>query len=147
MRKPLLTCTILLTLLLTIGFFPANSNNQSLTDLTIIKDKNKPIVDKTRGETFIVEIEFENTGKGNGEWKVNIALEGEKWMWTGTTQTLSLSPSSSNTLSWTGTVPTTAPLNSFARLVAYYGDSFQALDTWIHVVSNAKLSITSDSLR
>lgn len=147
MRKPLLKCTILLTLVLIIGFFPAISNNQSLADLTIIKDKNKSMVDKNQGETFTVEIAFENTGKDNGEWTVNIAFEGEKWMWTGTHQTLSLSPSNSNTLSWTGTVPTTAPLNSFARLVAYYGESFQALDTWIHVVSNAKLSITSDSLR
>jgi hypothetical protein len=143
MRKPLLTCTILLTLVLVIGFLPAISNNQSLADHILIKGKNKSIVDKTQSETFTVEVAFENTGKEAGEWAVNIAFEGEEWTWTGTPQMLSLPSSSSKTLTWTGTVPETAPLNSFARLVVYYGDSFQALNIWVHVISNARLTITA----
>jgi len=144
-KQLLLTSTILLALVLVVGFSPAISNNQSLANLTC--DGDKGIVDKTQGATFTVEIAFKNTGKAEGEWTVNIAFEGEKWTWTGTLQSIKLSPSNSKTLSWNGTVPETAPIDSVARLVVYYDSSFKALEWWIHVVPNAQLTITSSIVK
>ncbi len=147
MRNVVVACVVLFTLIFVVGFFPAMSTNQPVQNLTIVKDKNKRVIDKIQGETFSVEVEFTNTGKSGGEWTVNVALEGEQWTWAGIPQILSLAPSNNGTLTWTGNVPTTAPLNSFARLVVYYGDSFEARDLWIHVISTAKLDITASSLR
>jgi len=43
-------------------------------------------------------------------------------------------------------VPCDAPVDSLARLIVYYNDSFTPLNWWIHVVSNAELTITSSSV-
>ena len=104
------------------------------------------VVDKTPYAALTVKITFNNTGTSNGSWSVNIAFEGNSWSWNGTPQTLTLTPGSTKTLVWNGTVPGTAPINSIARLVVYYDDSFKPLDWWIHVVSSAKLAITSSTV-
>jgi hypothetical protein len=93
-----------------------------------------------------VKITFKNTGKTEGTWSVNIAFEGEKWTWNGTSQTLTLKPCKTKTLTWNGSVPSDAPIDSVARLIVYYDNSFVPLDWWIHVVPGAELTITSSTL-
>jgi len=104
------------------------------------------VVDKAPCEGFIVKIVFKNTGKTNGTWSVNIAFEGEKWTWSGTPQTLTLKPCHTKTLTWNGTVPCDAPIDSITRLIVYYNNSFVKLDWWIHVVPKAELTITSSTV-
>ena len=104
------------------------------------------VVDKAQGDAFTVKITFKNTGRTAGNWTVNIAFEGESWSRVGTPQNLTLNPGSTKTLTWTGTVPVNATIDSVARLVVYYNDSFKALDWWIHVVPGAELSIQSSSV-
>jgi hypothetical protein len=145
LKKLILASTILIMLFMVIEFSPAISNNQSLADLTC--DSSTGVVDKTQGAAFTVQITFKNTGKTGGEWTINIAFEGDKWTWTGTPQDLQLSPSSNKTPTWSGTVPENAPIDSIARLVVYYDNSFKALDWWIHVVPNAQLTITSSIVK
>lgn len=104
------------------------------------------VVDKTPCEAFTVQITFKNTGQSDGTWSVNIAFEGETWSWSGTPQTLTLKPYKTKTLTWNGTVPCDAPINSIARLIVYYNDSFTPLDWWIHVISSAELTVTSSQV-
>ncbi|MDH7563277.1 MAG: hypothetical protein QHH24_00115 [Candidatus Bathyarchaeota archaeon] len=105
------------------------------------------VVDKSPSEAFTVEIGFKNVGKTEGTWRINIAFEGEKWTWTGTPQNLTLKSYKSKILRWNGTVPAEAPIDSVARLIVYYDDSFTALKWWIHVVPKAELAITSSTVR
>ncbi|MGQ9506801.1 MAG: hypothetical protein ACUVTB_02940 [Candidatus Bathycorpusculaceae bacterium] len=105
------------------------------------------VVDKTPCETFNVKIAFKNTGKCEGTWSVNIAFEGYTWTWSGTPQTLTLNPSKTKTLTWNGIVPCDAQINSIARLIVYYNDSFAALNWWIHIVQGAELTITSSTVK
>jgi len=105
------------------------------------------VIDKTPCEAFNVEVTFKNTGRTAGTWSVNIAFEGEKWTWTGTVQLLTLKSGSTKALGWNGTVPCDAPVDSVARLVVYYNDSFKPLDWWIHVVPSAELAIKSSIVK
>lgn len=105
------------------------------------------VVDKPPGGAFNVEIGFKNIGKTEATWSVNIAFEGEKWSWTGNPQTLTLASCNTKTLVWNGSVSTDAPIDSMARLIVYYGDSFTAQDWWIHVVPSAQLTITTSIVK
>lgn len=105
------------------------------------------VVDKTPSCAFTVEIVFKNTGATEDTWSVNVAFEGEKWSWSGTAQNLTLKPDKSKTLAWNGSVPTDAPIDSTARLVIYYDDSYMPLDWWIHVIPKSELSITSNTVK
>ncbi|MEM3577123.1 MAG: hypothetical protein QXX51_01530 [Candidatus Bathyarchaeia archaeon] len=105
------------------------------------------VIDKTPCEAFTVQITFKNTGKCEGAWSVNIAFEGETWSWSGAPQTLTLKPHKTKTLTWNGSVPCDAPINSIARLIVYYNDSFTPLNWWIYVVSGAELTVTSSQVR
>lgn len=105
------------------------------------------VVDKAPGEAFIVQIVFKNTGSTVGNWSVNVVFEGEKWTWKGTLQNLTLNASKSKTLTWNGSVPQDAPLDTVARLVVYYDNSFIALNWWIHVIPAAELTVTSSTVK
>ncbi len=105
------------------------------------------VVDKMPSQAFYVEVAFKNTGTTEGSWFVNVAFEGEKWVWSGALQSLALKSGKTKTLSWNGSVPAEAPIDSVARLIVYYNDSFIALNWWIHVVSGAELAITSSTVR
>jgi len=105
------------------------------------------VVDKVSEEVFVVEVRFKNTGSVEGSWRVNVAFEGEKWGWTGIARNLTLKPGQAKTLAWNGTVPADAPVDSMARLVVYYDDSWQTLNWWIHVVQDAELAIASSTVR
>ncbi len=100
-------------------------------------------VDKAAGDAFTVKIAFKNTGKTEGTWSINIAFEDSSWSQVGTPQNLTLAPGETETLVWEGVVPANATVDSVARLVVYYNDSFKALNWWIHVVPGAELSIKS----
>jgi uncharacterized surface anchored protein len=104
------------------------------------------VVDKAAGDEFTVKITFKNIGSTEGNWSVNIAFEDEVWSQTGTTQNLVLNPGETETLIWIGVVPDNATVDSIARLVVYYNDSFKALNWWIHVIPGAELSIRSSSV-
>jgi len=104
-------------------------------------------VDKVPGDAFTVEIVFKNTGSTVGNWSVNVAFEGEKWTWKDAPQNLTLKASQTKALTWNGKVPEDAPIDSVARLVVYYDDSFIALNWWIHVVPAAELAIASSSVK
>ena len=131
------------TLIIMVGFLVWGSDGQSLTCFAC---GGGGVVDKTPCESFTVKISFKNTGKTEGSWSVNIAFEGEKWTWTGTSQTLTLKPCKTKTLTWNGTVPSDAPIESVARLIVYYDNSFVPLDWWIHVIPGAELTITSSTV-
>lgn len=104
------------------------------------------VVDKAAGDAFTVKITFNNTGKTEGTWSVNIAFEGSFWSQAGTSQNLTLQPEETETLIWNGLVPDNAKLDSMARLVVYYDDSFETLDWWIHVISGPELKIESSTV-
>ena len=104
------------------------------------------VVNKAAGDEFTVKITFKNTGSAKGNWSVNIAFEDEVWSQTGIAQNLVLNPGETETLTWTGVVPANATVDSVARLVVYYNDSFKALNWWIHVVPGAELFIKSSSV-
>lgn len=129
-------------LIITVGFSDLGSKNQSLVCFAC----EKGVVDKAPCETFTVKITFKNTGQTDGSWSIDVAFEGEKWTWSGTPQTLTLKPHKAKTLTWSGSVPCASPIDSVARLIVYYNDSFVALDWWIHVISCAELTITSSTV-
>ena len=104
------------------------------------------VVNKAAGDEFTVKITFKNTGSAKGNWSVNIAFEDEVWSQTGIAQNLVLNPGETETLTWTGAVPANATVDSVARLVVYYNDSFKTLNWWIHVVPGAELFIKSSSV-
>jgi hypothetical protein len=131
------------TLVIIVGFLASGSSSQSLTCFAC---ENGGVVDKTQSEAFTVKIAFKNTGTTEGTWSVNIAFEGEKWTWTGTQHSLTLRSGRTKTLTWNGTVPSDAAIDSVARLIVYYNDSFVPLDWWIHVVPGAELTITSSTV-
>ncbi|MEM3377679.1 MAG: hypothetical protein QXV09_01110 [Candidatus Bathyarchaeia archaeon] len=114
--------------------------------LTLANTYGDTVVNKIPGAPYKVSITFKNTGATEGIWVVNIALEGDIWSQAGTPKTLRLRAGESATLTWNGTVPANAPVDSVARLVVYYDDSFKALNWWIRIVSAAQLAIQSSSL-
>lgn len=124
--------------------------NLSVTDisnsLTFANNQEDGVVDKAPGEAFTVKITFENTGESDGTWSVNIAFEDDSWSQVGTAQNLALKSGKKGTLTWDGTVPANATINSMARLVVYYEDSFKALNWWIRVVPGAELCIKSSTV-
>jgi hypothetical protein len=134
---------LLLTLLLAIAAFPSTASAQPNLLCTT---EGTGVVDKQPSAAFTVTIGFKNTGTTAGNWSVNITFEGDSWSWTGTAQVLTLAAGASKTLTWTGNVPSNAPIDSFARLVVYYGGSFTALNWWIHVAPNAQVCIVSSSV-
>lgn len=141
-KKFALSSLALATLIVMAGFSAVGSDNQPLACLAC----NGGVVDKTSCEGFIVKITFKNTGKTEGTWSVNIAFEDEAWTWSGTPKTLALKPCHKETLTWNGNVPEDAPIDSMARLIVYYDDSFEPLDWWIHVIDGAELTITSSTV-
>ncbi|MEJ5328426.1 MAG: hypothetical protein WHU54_09315 [Candidatus Bathyarchaeia archaeon] len=114
--------------------------------LTLANIYGDAVVNKIPGEPFKVSITFKNIGATEGSWMVNIALEGDLWSQAGIPKELHLNPGETATLTWNGTVPVNAPVDSVVRLVVYYDDSFTALNWWIRVISAAQLSIQSSSL-
>jgi hypothetical protein len=114
--------------------------------LVFAHHQNCSTVDKAAGDAFTVKITFKNTGKTEGTWSVNIAFEDSAWSQVGTPQNLTLKPGETETLTWNGVVPANAAVDSVARLVVYYNDSFKALNWWIHVVPGAELSIKSSTV-
>ena len=120
------------------------STNDTAEELLVFADNNEcSTVDKAAGDAFTVKITFENTGKTEGIWSVNIAFEDNSWSQVGTPQNLMLMPGQNETLIWNGVVPANATVGSVARLVVYYDDSYKALDWRIHVVPGAELAIKS----
>jgi hypothetical protein len=144
MKKYALLSLTMATLVILVGFSVMGSGNRPLTCSAC---EGGGVVDKTPCESFTVKIAFKNTGKTDGTWSVNIAFEGEKWTWSGTPQTLTLKPCKTNTLTWNGSAPCDAPIDSVARLIVYYDNSFVPLDWWIHVVPGAELTITSSTVK
>jgi hypothetical protein len=114
--------------------------------LTFAHNQEDGVVDKAAGEAFTVNITFKNTGKAAGNWSVNIAFEDNSWSQVGIPQNLVLQAGETRMLTWNGTVPVNATVNSMARLVVYYDDSFKALNWWIRVVPGAELCIKSSTV-
>lgn len=98
-------------------------------------------VEKRVGEVFTVRIAFKNKGTGEGTWRVSVAFEGEDWTWKGEQQHLSLGSQERETLSWEGTVPDNAAVDSIARLIVYYDNEFIRQHWWIHVAPSPELAI------
>lgn len=144
MRKYTLLSFSVAVLVIAVAFSAVGLNNQSFTSLAC--EAEGGVVDKMPCEAFKVKIVFKNTGETEGSWSVNVAFEGEAWTWSGAPQTLTLKSSKTKTVTWNGTVPCDAPLDSVARLIVYYNDSFTALNWWIHVISGAELTITSSTV-
>ncbi len=140
-KKFALLSLALVTIIVTLIFSSMGSDDQALACLAC-----GGVVDKTACETFTVKITFKNTGKTEGTWSVNIAFEDEAWTWCGTPKTLTLKPCHKETLTWNGNVPEDAPIDSMARLIVYYDDSFEPLDWWIHIIDGAELAITSSTV-
>ena len=142
MKRFVLLSLVVATLIIVAGFSTAGLSNQSLACSAC----GGGVVDKAPCEAFTVQITFKNTGKTEGTWSVNIAFEGEAWTWSGAPQTLTLKSCRAKTLTWNGSVPCDAPVDSVARLIVYYDDSFTPLNWWVHVVPGAELSITSSTV-
>jgi hypothetical protein len=141
-KKYALLFLIAVLVFVVVNLSVTNINNS----LTFAHNQEDGVVDKAAGEVFTVKITFKNTGKAEGNWSVNIAFEDNSWSQVGTPQNLVLQPGETRTLKWNGTVPANATINSMARLVVYYDDSFKALNWWIHVVPGAELCIKSSTV-
>jgi len=141
-KKYALLSLVAVALMVSFGFSAIGSNDQPLVFAC-----GGGVVDKTPGEDFTVKITFKNTGESEGVWSVNIAFEGESWSWSGIAQNLTLKPCHKKTLTWNGSVPEDATIDSMARLIVYYDDSFQPLNWWIHVIDGAELTITSSTVK
>ena len=122
------------------------SIDDSVSSLVLSANQKDGFVNKVPGDPFIVEIVFQNTGKTEGNWSINIAFEGKSWFQSGMPQNLQLEPGKKETLTWNGFVPTDATPGSVARLVVYYDHSYKALDWWIQVTPNAELTIKFSSV-
>ena len=131
---------LLLLVLVNLSFTNAN-------DVLEVQENTQKVVEKTPGEEFLVDIEFKNIGKNRGSWNINIAFEGDFWFQDGISQNIELDPNEEKKLSWIGTIPNDAPIDTLARLVVYYEDNFIALNWWIHVVPGAELAITSSCVK
>jgi hypothetical protein len=142
-KLALLVPLLVLSLLIGVASFSPLSSAQS--ELSLQPQVNG-VIDKTPSETFSVTIGFGNSGTNTGTWSIVPVFEGNDWTWKGTAQTVTLNSGESQSLTWNGTVPSNAPIDSIARLVLYYGNSFAALDWWIHVKSGAQLSVTSSDV-
>lgn len=127
-----------------VGYSAVGSDSNQIVCLAC--EGQEGVVEKMPCEAFKVKISFKNTGKTEGTWSVNVAFEGEAWAWSGTPQILTLRPCKTKALTWNGTVPCNASVDSVARLIVYYNDSFTALGWWIHVISGAELTITSSTV-
>ena len=141
-KKYALLFLVALLLVVAVNFSVSNTGNS----LVFAHNQQDGVVDKAAGDDFTVKITFKNTGSTEGNWSVNIAFEDEVWSQVGTPQNLTLKSGETETLTWTGVVPANATVDSVARLVVYYNDSFKALNWWIHVVPGAELSIRSSSV-
>jgi hypothetical protein len=141
-KKYALLFLVALLLVVAVNFSVSNTGNS----LVFAHNQQDGVVDKAAGDEFTVKITFKNTGSTEGNWSVNIAFEDEVWSQVGTPQNLTLNPGETETLTWTGVVPANATVDSVARLVVYYNDSFKVLNWWIHVVPGAELSIRSSSV-
>lgn len=124
-----------------------NFSFTNATDPLEFSEKRSEIVEKVQGEIFTVEIGFKNTGKNEGRWNVSIDFEGKHWFQIGNSQYLELEPSEEKIVSWTGIVPIDAPIDSVARLVVYFEDSFKPLNWWIYVVPEAELTIKTSCVK
>ena len=124
-----------------------NFSFTNATDPLEFSEKRSEVVEKVQGEIFTVEIGFKNTGKNEGRWNISIVFEGEHWFQIGNSQYLELEPSEEKIMSWAGIVPIDAPLDSVARLVVYFEDSFKPLNWWIYVVPGAELTIKSSCVK
>ena len=141
-KKYALLFLVALLLVVAVNFSVSNTGNS----LVFAHNQQDGVVDKAAGDDFTVKITFKNTGSTEGNWSVNITFEDEVWSQVGTPQNLTLNPGETETLTWTGVVPANATVDSVARLVVYYNDSFKVLNWWIHVVPGAELSIRSSSV-
>ena len=140
MAKKYALLFIVAVLIVVIVSFSVNDTGSSLV---FAQNQEDHVVDKAAGDDFKVTITFQNTGKTEGTWNINIAFEGEVWSHVGTPQNLTLGSGQTKTLTWNGVVPANATTDSMARLVVYYNDCFKALCWWIHVVPGAELTIES----
>jgi hypothetical protein len=143
MAKKYAVLVLIAVLVVVVINFSASETSNSLV---FAHNQQDGIVDKGAGDAFTVKITFKNTGETDGNWSVNIAFEDEVWSQVGTPQNLILDAGETETLTWNGVVPDNATVGSVARLVVYYGDSFKALNWWIHVVPGAELTIKSSSV-
>jgi hypothetical protein len=144
MKRLALLSVAVVTMAIFVAFLALSLDDPSFSCLAC--SGSSGVVDKAQCESFKVRITFNNTGKTEGTWSVNIAFEGESWSWTGTSQFLTLKPYKTETLTWNGSVPCNAPIGSVARLIVYYNDSFTSLNWWVHVVPGARLSIASSTV-
>ena len=142
-KKYALLVLVAVLVVIAVSFSVTDTGNSALA---LVNNCQDGVVDKAAGDDFTVTITFENTGKTDGNWSVNIAFEDEVWSQVGIAQNLVLEPGETKTLTWNGVVPANATLDSVARLVVYYDDGFKALNWWIHVVPGAELTIKSSSV-
>jgi hypothetical protein len=140
-KQVLFLVSVVMLVAVVINFSMAGAN-----DSVAFSSQENGVVEKARGDAFTVTITFENTGKDQGNWAVNVVFEGASWSWKGTPKTLTLDGNEKKTLVWNGAVPANAAINSVARLVVYYDDSFKALDWWIRVVPASELTIKTSSV-
>ena len=100
------------------------------------------VVDKKRGDSFTISCTFTNSGDAAGSWTVNALLSGD-WSWTGTPKSLTLNPGASQTLTWTGTVPTDVAACKSAQLHIQADGSVIAEDWYVHVIGQALLVVSA----
>ena len=140
-KYAVLFLSIALLTVVVLNFSMAGAN-----DSVVVCSQENGVVEKARGDAFTVTITFQNTGRAEGNWSVNVVFEGDSWSWKGTPKNVTLDADAKKTLIWNGSVPTNATINSVARLVVYYEDSFKTLDWWIRVVPAAELTIKTSNV-
>lgn len=136
----------ILCLTITLIIAMASFSLTQATDTIVFTHNDDGAVNKTKGETFTVKLNVKNTGDDAGNFSINVTFEGEAWTWKGTQKNVTLGAGETKLLTWEGKVSNDAKVGSVARLIAYYDDSFKALNWWIHVSSGSELAIISSSV-
>jgi hypothetical protein len=136
----------ILCLTITLIIAMASFSLTQATDTLSFTNNDNGVAHKTKGETFTVKLNVKNTGDNAGNFSINVTFEGEAWSWTGIQKNVTLGAGETKLLTWDGKVPNDAKVGSVARLIAYYDDSFKALNWWIHVSSGSELTITSSAV-
>src|SRR4030043_2052364 len=96
-KHAVLFLSIALLTVVVLNFSMAGAN-----DSVAFSSQEKGVVEKARGDAFTVTITFQNTGRAEGNWSVNVVFEGDSWSWKGTPKNLTLDGEAKKTFVWKG---------------------------------------------
>ena len=75
-KQVLLFVSVAILVAVVVNFSMAGAN-----DSIAVSSQDTGVVQKGRGDALTVTIAFENSGRDQGSWTVNVVFEGSSWFW------------------------------------------------------------------